>query len=504
MMPRRWIGWAVLLAPTVAALGQDPAPRVTVGSKQFTESVILGELLTQLGTSVGCQVTHRRELGGTQILWNALLRGDIDIYPEYTGTITQEILSGSNIVGMEALRAALAAQGVHLSKPLGFNDTYALGMSTATAERLQIRSISDLRAHPALKLGFSNEFMDRADGWRSLRTRYALPQEARGLDHDLAYRGLESASIDVTDLYSTDAEIRYYHLRVLQDDLGQFPAYDAVLVYRADLSTRAPRFVAAVQRLEGRISAADMVALNALAKLDKLPEARVASDFLATHLAIVTKASDRNVARSLLRWTVEHLQLVGASLAAALIVALPLGVIAAKRPVFGQVVLGAVGVVQTIPSLALLVFMIPLLGIGTPTAIVALFLYSLLPIIRNTYTGLRDISPQIHESAKALGLPPGARLWRVELPMASRSILAGIKTSAVINVGTATLGAIIGAGGFGQPILTGIRLDDVRLILLGAIPAAALALIVQGAFELLDRLLVPKGLRLREAGVGHA
>lgn len=140
--------------------------------------------------------------------------------------------------------------------------------------------------------------------------------------------------------------------------------------------------------------------------------------------------------------------------------------------------------------------MIPLLGIGAPPAIVALFLYSLLPIVRNTHQGFTSIAPTLIESADALGLPRGARLWRVELPLASQSILAGIKTSAVINVGTATLGALIGAGGYGQPILTGIRLDDVSLIMDGAVPSAVLAVAVQGLFELSERLFVPRGLRL--------
>jgi osmoprotectant transport system permease protein len=183
----------------------------------------------------------------------------------------------------------------------------------------------------------------------------------------------------------------------------------------------------------------------------------------------------------------------------ALLVAIPLGIFAAKFRAIGQVVLAVAGLIQTIPTLALLVFMIPLFGIGSKPAIFALFLYSLLPIVRNTYAGLGDIPPAIRESAAALGLPPGARLRRVELPMASRAILAGIKTSAVINVGTATLGALIGAGGYGQPILTGIRLDNISLILQGAVPAAVLALVVQGLFELLERVLVPKGLRLKPA-----
>ena len=158
-------------------------------------------------------------------------------------------------------------------------------------------------------------------------------------------------------------------------------------------------------------------------------------------------------------------------------------------------ILGTVGVIQTLPALALLVFMIPLLGIGGPPAVVALFLYSLLPIVRNTHAGLAGIDEPLRRSALALGLSPAARLRHIELPLAAPVILAGIKTSAVINIGTATLGALIGAGGYGQPILTGIRLDDVGLILEGAVPAALLALAVQGGFELAERRLIPRGLR---------
>jgi len=173
-----------------------------------------------------------------------------------------------------------------------------------------------------------------------------------------------------------------------------------------------------------------------------------------------------------------------------------LGILSAASRHAGQAILGVVSVIQTIPSLALLVFMIPILGIGEAPAIVALFFYSLLPIVRNTYTGLHDISTPLRESAEALGLSPFLRLKLIYLPLASRTIMAGVKTSVVINIGTATLGALIGAGGFGQPILTGIRLDDLGLILEGAVPAALMALLAQGLFELADRWLVPKGLRL--------
>ncbi|MCA9245391.1 MAG: ABC transporter permease, partial [Phycisphaerales bacterium] len=160
----------------------------------------------------------------------------------------------------------------------------------------------------------------------------------------------------------------------------------------------------------------------------------------------------------------------------AILVAVPLGIAAAKWQRGGQAILGTVGVIQTVPSLVLFVILIPFLGIGPWPAIFALFLYSLLPIVRNTYAGLHDIPGSLQESAQALGLPATARLRLVELPLAARSILAGVKTAAVINVGTATLGGLISAGGYGDPIFTGIRLDRHDLLLEGAIPAAMLAL----------------------------
>jgi len=480
-----------------AADGATEQP-VRIGSKNFTESVILGDLAADLVREAGGHAIHRRELGGTRVLWSALLKGDIDVYPEYTGTITEEILAGENVRGDSAIAQALALRGIKMTRALGFNNTYAIGMSDARAEQLHITTISDLRKHPDLRFGFGNEFMDRADGWPSLRRSYRLPQnDVRGLSHDLCYRGLQQGSLDAMDLYATDAEISYYRLRVLRDDLRFFPAYNAVILYRADLAQRAPGVVAALHLLEGTITDGEMSAMNRRAKIDKVPSRLVAADFLARKLSLAVETQTVSSLDLFIRNTKDHLALVGISLSAAILIAIPLGIAAVKLPRLGQGILATVGIIQTVPSLALLVFMIPLLGIGGPPAVMALFLYSLLPIVRNTFAGLHDLPPALRESAEALGLPAGARLRLIELPMASRTILAGIKTSAVINVGTATLGALIGAGGYGQPILTGIRLDDIGLILQGAVPAAALALLMQGGFELAERLLVPKGLRIR-------
>ncbi len=503
----RWLiamafGLSTFLIGSCLTSAETPT-RITVGSKSFTESVILGEILRHLVKLADYEAEHQRQLGGTRVLWNALLSGEIDAYPEYTGTLLQEILTKENLKTEAQLQRALAVRGLRMTPPLGFNNTYAIGIKKSLAQELEIRTISDLKDHPELVFGFGNEFMDRADGWPGLQQRYQLPQKnVRGLDHDLAYRGIDAGSLQITDLYATDAEIDYYGLIALKDDLNYFPVYDAVILYRAELEQQAPEIVALFKRLAGRIDAAAMSRMNAQVKLFDQRESVVAATFLDQTLDLDVTFQVKSFWQRFWQHTIEHLILVGISLTAAIVIAIPLGIVAARNARLGQIVLGVAGIIQTIPSLALFVFMIPLLGIGGPPAVVALFLYSLLPIIRNTYAGLKDIPPAIMESAQALGLPPQARLRIVELPLATRAILAGIKTSAVINVGTATLSALIGAGGYGQPILTGIRLDDMGLILQGAIPAAVLALLVQGIFELVERGLLPKGLRIQTTQTG--
>jgi osmoprotectant transport system permease protein len=493
----------VMLSGAAPAQTRPGPGTLRVASKAFTESIILGEIVVQSLRARGVAAEHRAGLGGTRLVWDSLVSGAVDVYPEYTGTIVEEILPGLSRAdaapdgpARERLARALAAHGVGMTAPLGFDNTYAIGVLQARARALGVARISDLRAHPELRFGFSNEFMSRRDGWPALRRRYELPQAGvQGLDHDLAYKALADGSIDATDIYTTDAEIRRLGLLALGDDAGFFARYDAVLLYRLDVSDRfGPEAVATLHRLEGRIDAPTMVALNARAKLDRVPEAAVAAGFLGTSGGGASGSRAERV-RAILARVVEHLELVGISLLAAILVAVPLGVLAAKWPRLGQPVLAATGVVQTIPTLALLVFMIPLFGIGTVPAIVALFLYALLPIVRNTHAGVTGIPGAVRESAEALGLPPGAILRLVELPLASPLIFAGIQSAAVINVGAATLGALIGAGGLGQPIFTGIRLDDVGLVLAGAIPASLLALAVQALFELVARLVVPRGLR---------
>lgn len=496
-----------LLLLSMKAIAETPdLPLIRIGSKSSIENVILGEMLTLLADEAGADARHQSALGGTQIVFAALKKGDIDVYVEYTGTLSQEVLKGQRVRNDDDIRAALAKMDLVMSQPLGFNNTYALGMKAEIAEKMGVNSISDLAKaakHPdgtKLKFGFSDEFLKRGDGWPAVKVLYQFEDIPTGLDHSLAYRGLAAGTLHVTDLYSTDPEIAKYKLRVLEDDLACFPEYHAVILYRTDLKERAPQALKNILLLEGTIDNGAMMEMNTRVRIDHDRDRNVAGDFLRNELQIETDSGEEKkwvlIGRDFLRNTTRHLLLVFCSLSAAVVVALPLGIWAFKYPQVTHGILGIIGIIQTIPSMAVLVFMVPILGLGVKPAIMALFLYSLLPIVRNTYAGLNEIPGNLKESAIVLGLSRQARLYLVELPLASRSILAGIKTAAVINVGTATIGGLIGAGGYGEPILTGIRLADVSLLLQGAVPAALLAVVVQGLFELLERVVVPKGLRL--------
>ena len=482
----------ILASAASAAIASDP---VLIGSKKFTESYVLAEIAKRAIGKTGVSVEHRQGMGGTIILWQALRGDQISAYPEYTGTIAEEILKVAPSTPANELREQLAKFGVGMSGELGFNNTYALVMRRDVAEQKQIRAIGDLRHHPELKIGLTHEFLDRRDGWKPLMDAYRLSgQNVVGIDHGLGYEALRNGSIDIKDAYSTDAKIGENQLVVLADDLQFFPQYKAVFLYRLGL---APNVIACLRTLENTLDEKRMIDLNGAA--EKLKNYALAADLYFVGPDDAGSASTgESFAHKLWRWTSRHLQLAGFSLLLAIAVGVPLGIAASRGGALGHAILGFASVVQTIPSLALLALLvsIPFFGISARTAIAALFLYGLLPIVRNTATGLQDIPKPVRESAVALGLEPGARLWKIHLPMASRSILGGIKTSAVINIGTATLAALIGAGGLGEPILSGLNLNDHATILQGAIPAALLALLVQWSFDLLDRLLIPKGLRL--------
>jgi len=486
-----FLPFLILFATALSAAAQP----VIIGSKKFTESYVLGEIAKRKLTDGGIPAEHRQGMGGTIILWEALRGGQIDIYPEYTGTITQEILKSDQQLGIQQIENALGKIGIGMTEPLGFNNTYALVMRRDRAEQLGIRAISDLQKHPELRIGLTHEFLDRRDGWRPLAMEYQLnPRSVIGIDHALGYAALQNGSIDVKDAYSTDAKIAEFNLVALKDDRKFFPRYDSVFLFRSSLPISA---IAALRKLEETIDEEKMIRLNAEAESTK-NYARAANLYFEHGAGSTITFVGESLAHKLARWTLRHLELAGFSLLLSVLIGIPLGIFASRGGATGHVILGFTGIVQTIPSLALLALLVPLpfFGISARTAVAALFLYGLLPIVRNTATGLQDIAQPIRDSAIALGLEPGARLHKIYLPIASRSILGGIKTSAVITVGTATLAALIGAGGLGEPILSGLNLNDHATILQGAIPAAVLALVVQWFFDFLDRVLIPKGLRL--------
>jgi osmoprotectant transport system permease protein len=496
LFPVSWIPDVLLILSCVPVflIHSSAAAPIVIGSKKFTESYVLGEIAKRTLTDAGIPAEHRQGMGGTIIVWQALRGGQIDAYPEYTGTITQEILKSDRSLSLDEIRESLAKSGVGITEPLGFNNTYALVMRRSEAQRLSVRTISDLQKYPQLKIGLTHEFLDRQDGWQPLLERYAFPQRnIVGIDHALGYSALANGSIDVKDAYSTDAKIEENDLVALEDDLHFFPKYEAVFLFRLSMPTDA---IAALRRLEGTLDGKRMVRLNAEAERTK--NYTRAADLYFDRGTASRNSVGESFSQKLARWTLRHLQLAGFSLLLSVIFGIPLGIVASRGGAIGQAILGFASIVQTIPSLALLALLVPLpfFGISVRTAIAALFLYGLLPIVRNTASGLQDIPRSLRESAIALGLSPIARLWEIYLPMASRSILSGIKTSAVINVGTATLAALIGAGGLGEPILSGLNLNDHVTILEGAIPAAVLALLVQWFFDLLDRVLIPKGLRV--------
>jgi len=498
-MPHRRILRAALLLFALAWLGaavpaQPGEGTLRVGSKRFTESYILAELLAQTAAPhTASPPVVRQGLGNTAIVYEALRSGAIDLYAEYTGTIALEILKGSPAETREAMNAALAPLGLGVAIPLGFNDGYALAVRAADAERLGLRTLSDLAKHPELKLGLSNEFIGRADGWKGLAARYGFTQTPTGLDHGLAYEAVAAKQIDAIDIYTTDAKIEHLGLRVLEDDKKYFPRYDAVVLYKLDLPTRLPKAWAALQTLEGRIDERAMIAMNARAELQSVPFDAIARDFLASTGG---KAQPQEPKRGftaklfgpdLWQLTRQHLLLVAISVGVAILIGVPLAILVFAHVRLRALVLGIASILQTVPSLALLAVLISLLGaIGALPALIALTLYSLLPIMRNTVTGLAEVPNGLRMAGTALGMTPPQSLRLVLLPLALPTLLAGVRTATAIAIGTTTIAAFIGAGGFGERIVTGLALNDRELLLAGALPAAALALMSEGIFELIE------------------
>lgn len=509
---------APLAAPPGGIAAQEPPGRLVIGSKNFTESNLLGEMLALMAEEhTDLEVEHRQGLGGTLVCFGALRRGDIDVYPEYTGTGWSIVLEEEGRIA-DPLRAFLHVQAryrelydIEWLPPFGLDNSYALALREDEAERLGVTTISQLVPHAgSLRAGFSIEFMQREDGWPGLAPFYGLAfGEVRSLEHGLAYQAIANGTTDVIDAYSTDGKLLRFPLRVLADDRGFFPPYNAAPIVRGAALRAHPELREVFGRLAFRIPDEEMMRLNLAVEEDGRGFREVAAGFLVGKGLLARQTAAPAARRGDLlafvgdrlgvtgRLALEHVLLSLSAVLLAVLFAVPLGIAIHDRRAAETAALGAAGVLQTVPSLALLALLIaiPGLGLSWRSAILALFLYAVLPILRNTLTGLGGTAPELLDAATGIGLTPRQVLFRLQLPLAIPTIMAGVRTAAVISIGVATLAAFIGAGGLGEPIQQGLYLNDTRLILAGAIPAALLALLADWLLGRLERGLTPRGLR---------
>ncbi|MGD8396156.1 MAG: glycine betaine ABC transporter substrate-binding protein [Candidatus Eiseniibacteriota bacterium] len=490
--------------------------RVVVGSKNFAENRLLAEMFAQLiEQRTGLEVVRRLSLAGTTVCFEALRNGAIDLYPEYTGTGLVTLLGeepgGDAAATLRRVRRTfLERWNLWWLAPLGFENAYELAVPRELAEQYGLRTISDLaRVAPQLRAGFGYEFVERRDGLPGLRDTYGLEfASVRQMQQALKYASAGERRIDCLDVYTTDGRLLVHDLVVLDDDKHFFPPYAAAALVRGTLLERHPEVGAVLGLLSGALDEETMRGLNL--RLQEHGEAVpvVAADALAmlglgaapSGETPRTAAADRLLPylwaerRALLGRLGEHLALSALALALGALIAVPTGMALERRRGLAEGFIRVIGVTQTIPSLALLAFMIPLFGIGTLPAVVALWIYSIFPILRNTFTGLRDADPQAVEAAGALGMTGRQVLIRVRLPLAASVIMAGVRTAGVITIGTATLAAFIGAGGLGVPIVSGLQLANTTMILSGALPAALLAIVVDLGLGGVERLLRPRGI----------
>lgn len=517
---------AIVIGAPLALHAQAATARpIVIASKPFGESYLLAEMLAQLLERSGRTVQRRMGLGATEVAFTAIRTGAVDVYPEYVGTglvailrdtVTPDMRADPRAAFAHVASSSLQRFGVHWLPPLGFQNGYAIAVRRETATQYKLRTLSDLAASPArLVAGFTADFIGRGDGWPGLQRTYGITlANVRPLAPAVKYQAIAARSVDIIDGYSTDGLLAKYDLVTLDDDQHFFPPYEAAALVSTRLMNADPGAVAVLASLSGRLSEARMREWNRAIEVDgrAIPEvAQLALD--AAGLGTAARAKSDSTARlgrtgragfwqfmldrrtETLRLTAEHLRMVLIAVLAAIVVAVPLGLWLTGKPGVANVVLQGLGVVQTIPGLALLAFMIPLLGIGAVPAVIALFAYALLPIARATIAGLRVADPDAVAAVEAMGATRLQSLLWVRLPLAAPIVLSGIRTAAVLTIGTATLAAFIGGGGLGEPIVTGLGLADMRLVLSGAIPAAILAVTVDALLALAERAVAPAHLR---------
>ncbi len=477
---------------------------IVVGSKNFTEGRIMGEILTQyLRKTTNLKVEHKSGIAGTSLAFEAIKTGSLDLYPEYSGTAIQTLLGHKEpptdpLKVYFIVRSELKSQyNLEYLSPFGFSNNYAIAVPQEIAKQHSLTTIEDLKGlEDQLTFGIDYEFHNRPDGFINLSKAYNLKYDPVQMDHGLIYEAIHSGQAQVTDIYSTDAKLEKFNLVLLEDNKGFFPPYHPAPIVRSQTLEQHPEIRVALNQLAYRISEDQIRRLNYQVEIEGISHEQAVEPFINILLNVdqpekTTKKQEAVQPLSKGLWKqltsedtqealITHLKLTFVALSLATLFGVPLGILMTRWEAIAQPILTFVSVIQTIPSLAMLAIFIPIpfLGLGARSAIAALFLYSLLPIIRNTYTGILEVDPLLKEAAQAIGLTEQQQLFKVELPLAFRTIMAGIRTSTVIGVGVATLAAFIGAGGLGAPIMTGLSLNDQTMILSGAIPAALLAILL--------------------------
>ena len=496
--------------------------KVIIGSKIFTENILLSEILSiLLEENYGFKVIRQFNLGGTKLVFDSLRNAEIDIYPEYTGTGYTMLLKLSGETNPRKTYKIVKKQFLKKfqlvwSLPLGFENTYALTVRKSDPRFKKINSIEGLKGQTHLfKIGMDHEFMERKDGFQNFVKKYSLEFEKnylKTMDQGLMYSALKNKKVDMVMAYSTDGRIKSFNLKALKDNRKFFPSYEVAYLTRSAILQQFPQLKKAFKELEGNITEKEIISLNNQVDQLKYETYQVARNFLIKKNLLIDDLQDLkndsvidyyiSKREYFFKIFYEHILLICVSLFLALLVAIPIGILANYNSKVEKLVFITVNTLQTIPSLALLAIFIPFLGIGFLPAIVTLFIYSLLPIIRNTFEGIKNIDRSFIEAGAGVGLNTIQILRFIQIPLALPVILAGVRTSAVIVVGTATLAAFIGAGGLGDPIFRGIATLNSKLIFLGAVPACLLAIILDRTLTLLEKVMVSKGLKL-EKNIKH-
>ncbi|RLA63412.1 MAG: hypothetical protein DRQ88_04645 [Epsilonproteobacteria bacterium] len=456
-------------------------PVLTVGSKLETENKILAEIIAQaLETTGEVQIERKFSLGSSGVIYNTLKKGDIDIYPEYSKRIGEVVISSQWQRHLYQINKALAGEGILMAGLLGFNNSYSLVVKKDNVKFKNIENISDLKGFTSYQRAFSYDFLRAQDGFSSVFKAYGIDT---GIKHrsfkmkkDRLIGALNSGEVDLIQVGSTSPDIVRHNLKVIKDDKKHMSRNFGIILVKGSF---AKRFPASWKLLNDvilkKITNDDMAKMNAQVELEGKTYSTVAMSFLKkagldTRFSLWKQISPKFFT---------HLQLVIIPLLFSTLFGLFLVVMATKNKVFEKLVSSINRFYKPIPFLIILCVLIPFLGTGKVPVYMALFIFGIFPIVKwSKSTNEED-----------------ANLSWWGTPMASHNIWAGIKNTAFINVGIATLAAYIGAGGLGDLIISGLSGKDKNLILMGVIPAIILAAFIHLIVELSDKYTTPKSLR---------